>query len=85
MKEYSNKEHIGFDDILLIPQHSEIESRKDVDLSVSLGRGVRSIRLKIPIVAAPMDTVCESDMAIAIKSNTKYPTRSKIVSSPGYS
>jgi len=67
MREYSNKEHIGFDDILLIPQHSEVESRKDVDLSISLGRGIRSINLKIPIIAAPMDTVCESDMALAIR------------------
>jgi len=67
MREYSNKEHIGFDDILLIPQHSEIESRKDVDLSISLGKGTRSISLKIPIIAAPMDTVCESDMALAIR------------------
>ena len=67
MKEYSNREHISFDDILLVPQHSEIESRKDVNLSVSLGKGVRSVSLKIPIIAAPMDTVCESDMAVAIR------------------
>jgi IMP dehydrogenase/GMP reductase len=67
MREYSNKEHIGFDDILLIPQHSEVESRKDINLSVALGKGTRSINLKIPIIAAPMDTVCETDMAVAIR------------------
>jgi IMP dehydrogenase len=67
MREYSNKEHIGFDDILLVPQHSEVSSRRDVDLSVSLGRGLKGIGLKIPIIAAPMDTVCESKMALAIR------------------
>jgi len=67
MREYSNKEHIGFDDILLIPQHSEIESRKNIDLSIALGRGGRSLNLRIPIIAAPMDTVCETEMAVAIR------------------
>jgi len=69
MKEYSNKEHIGFDDILLIPQHSEIESRKDVNLGSSLGRGLSSVSLGTPIIAAPMDTVCEHGMAVAMRKN----------------
>jgi IMP dehydrogenase len=67
MREYSNKEHIGFDDILLIPQHSEIESRKDVSLATSIGSGVTSIGMTIPIIAAPMDTVCEYKMASTIR------------------
>jgi IMP dehydrogenase len=67
MREYSNKEHIGFDDILLIPQHSEIESRKDVSLETSIGRGIVSIGLRTPIIAAPMDTVCEYKMASTIR------------------
>lgn len=52
-----------YDDVLIIPQYSEISSRKDVDLSVDLGRG---IKLKLPIMASPMDTVCGSEMAIAM-------------------
>lgn len=67
MKEYSNKEHIGFDDILLIPQHSEVESRKNVDLSTTLGKGLTSIGMSMPIIAAPMDTVCEYKMASTIR------------------
>jgi IMP dehydrogenase len=63
MREYSNKEHMSFDDILLVPQHSEISSRKDVSLSTILGDG---LELDIPIIAAPMDTVCEEGMALAM-------------------
>jgi IMP dehydrogenase len=63
MKEYSNKEHISFDDILLVPQHSEIGSRKDVSLSTILGDG---LELELPIIAAPMDTVCEENMALSM-------------------
>jgi IMP dehydrogenase len=67
MKEYSKKEHISFDDILLVPQHSEIQSRKNVSISSSIGSGMSSVGLQIPIVAAPMDTVCEWEMAVAIR------------------
>ena len=68
MKEYTNKEHIGFDDILLIPQHSDIESRKNVSLSTSLGSGPRAVEMTVPIIAAPMDTVCEYKMASTIRN-----------------
>jgi len=67
MKRYSEKEHLSFDDILLIPQHSDIESRKDVNLHTMIGRGSRSINLDLPVIAAPMDTVCEEEMATAIR------------------
>jgi IMP dehydrogenase len=67
MREYSNKEQLSFDDILLVPQHSDIESRKNVNLSVMIGKGTRSIALNLPIIAAPMDTVCEWEMATAIR------------------
>jgi IMP dehydrogenase len=59
MREYSNKEHLSFDDILLIPQHSEAKSRKDVSLKTFIGKGHTKINLDIPIIGAPMDTVCE--------------------------
>lgn len=66
MKEYK-KYSPCFDDILMVPQYSEISSRKEVDLSGSIGGGVRTIVLRTPIVAAPMDTVCEEDMAYAMR------------------
>lgn len=67
MKEYTNKEHLSFDDILLIPQQSDIASRKDVSLRSALGTGSNSIGLRLPIIAAPMDTVCEWEMASEIR------------------
>jgi IMP dehydrogenase len=68
MKEYSNKDHLSFDDILLIPQHSEIKSRGEVNLSSIIGKGNTSIRLAAPFIAAPMDTVCEWEMAVAMRN-----------------
>jgi IMP dehydrogenase len=69
MKEYSNKEQLSFDDILLVPRHSDIESRRDVMLNATIGRGTkRSIGMKIPLIAAPMDTVCEWEMAAAMRN-----------------
>lgn len=69
MKEYSKKENLSFDDILLIPQHSEITSRGSVNLSSIIGQGNKSIRLAIPFIAAPMDTVCEWEMAVAMRES----------------
>jgi IMP dehydrogenase len=56
-------ETMTFSDVLLAPRRSSIASRKEVDTS---GRFSRSIRLKVPIVSANMDTVTESGMAIAM-------------------
>jgi IMP dehydrogenase len=67
MKKYSDSEHLSFDDILLIPQHSEIKSRKDVNLSTKIGNKRKVLGLSLPIIAAPMDTVCEWEMAVAIR------------------
>lgn len=57
------KEMLTFRDVLLIPQRSPISRRREVDVSC---RFSRRIRLKVPIVAANMDTVTESAMAIAM-------------------
>ena len=62
---YSGKA-LCFDDILLVPQRSSISSRHDVDLSMSIGHGKRKIDLKLPLIAAPMDTVCDTEMCIAL-------------------
>lgn len=67
MREYSNRDQIGFDDILLIPQHSEISSRQDVSLATTLGNGLNGVAMSMPIIAAPMDTVCEHEMAASIR------------------
>lgn len=56
------REGLTFDDILLIPQYSEI---LPTDCIVST-RFSRHIKLHVPMVSAPMDTVTESAMAIAL-------------------
>src|SRR3982751_3404878 len=53
---------ITFDDVLLEPAYSDVVPR-DVDVRTQL---TRSIRLNIPVVSSPMDTVTESDLAIAL-------------------
>jgi IMP dehydrogenase len=55
-------EALSFDDVLLLPNHSEVLPDQ-VDVSTTL---VGNIRLRIPIVSSPMDTVTESRMAIAL-------------------
>lgn len=57
-----NFEGITFDDILLIPARSTVLPR-ETDISASL---TRDIKLNIPFLSAAMDTVTESDMAIAM-------------------
>ncbi|MDZ7779242.1 MAG: IMP dehydrogenase [Gemmatimonadota bacterium] len=54
------QEGLTFDDVLLIPGHSVVHP-KDTDVSSLVTRG---IRLNIPLLAAAMDTVTESAMAI---------------------
>ena len=61
----SNKfitEGLTFDDVLVVPSYSEVLPR-EVDISSHISR---NIKINIPIVAAAMDTVTESRMAIAI-------------------
>ncbi|HKV72480.1 MAG TPA: IMP dehydrogenase, partial [Gemmatimonadales bacterium] len=53
---------LTFDDVLLAPRHSTVHPR-NVDTKT---RFTRSIPLNIPLVAAAMDTVTESAMAIAM-------------------
>jgi IMP dehydrogenase len=53
---------ITFDDVLLEPAFSDVVPR-DVDVRTRL---TRSIRLNVPILSSPMDTVTESELAIAL-------------------
>ena len=55
---------ICFDDVLLEPKFSNIESRKEIDLTTTLTQDVDVLRL--PIVSAPMDTVTGDEMAVAM-------------------
>jgi IMP dehydrogenase len=53
---------ITFDDVLLIPAYSDLTP----DLVDTTTRLTASVSLRIPLVSAPMDTVTESALAIAL-------------------
>lgn len=53
---------ITFDDVLLEPAYSEVLPR-DVDVRTQV---TRNIRINIPVLSSPMDTVTESELAIAL-------------------
>ena len=59
------RKNIGltFDDVLLIPKKTDLVSRSQVDLSTNL---TKKIKLKIPVISANMDTVTETEMAVAL-------------------
>ena len=55
-------EGITFDDVLLVPQYSEVTPNM-IDLTTNL---TKKIKLNIPMMSAAMDTVTESKMSIAM-------------------
>ncbi|AFZ73954.1 guanosine monophosphate reductase [Natronobacterium gregoryi] len=54
---------LSYGDVLLVPQRSSVDSRSDVDLSTHL---TPNLELETPLVSAAMDTVTESELAIAL-------------------
>ena len=66
MKTFTSEKIVGqgitFDDVLLVPGFSDF-SRADISVSTKL---TKNISLDIPFVSAPMDTVTESKLAIAL-------------------
>src|SRR5690554_1608653 len=62
MEDKFGKIGLTFDDVLLVPQYSDILPR-DIDVSTYL---TNEIRLNIPIISSAMDTVTESQLAIAM-------------------
>lgn len=54
---------LTFDDVLLVPRHSEISSRRHTNLKSHV---TKNFELELPIVTANMDTITETDMACAM-------------------
>ena len=62
MKDRISFEGLTFDDVLLVPRYSEVTPNL-VDTRTRL---TKNIELRVPILSAPMDTVTESALAIAL-------------------
>ncbi len=56
------KESLCFDDVLLVPQISDINSREEIDLTTRLGEHT----FRVPIISSPMDTVTEAPMVLSM-------------------
>ena len=56
---------LSFEDIYLLPNFSDIVSRKDIDTSTQLSR---HIRIKYPIISSPMDTISDVEMCAALNN-----------------
>lgn len=54
---------LTYDDVLLVPQHSDVESRRKLSTRTQL---TSKIAMEIPIVSANMDTVTEHEMGIVM-------------------
>ena len=57
------REALSYDDVLLEPQYSDIESRAEIDISSALDD---RLLLSLPIIASPMDTISGESMATAM-------------------
>ncbi|MBW6442257.1 IMP dehydrogenase [Patescibacteria group bacterium] len=53
----------SFDDVLIVPKYNKVFSRRDVLLKT---RVTKNYSIDIPLIAANMDSICESKMAIEI-------------------
>jgi len=56
---------LSYGDVLLVPQRSPVDSRSDVDLSTRL---TPTVELDVPLLSAPMDSVTESETAVALSA-----------------
>jgi IMP dehydrogenase len=63
------KETVTFDDVLLVPQYSEVISRKSIDIGSALSNDVR---LTLPLISAPMDTVTDNVVSTILASNGAF-------------
>jgi IMP dehydrogenase len=55
-----SSEYLTFDDVNIVPKYSDVLSRSEVSLVTKF---TKEKMIDIPLVAAPMDTICDSDMA----------------------
>lgn len=61
--DYNFDQGLAYDDVLLIPQYSEIKTRSDVDISVQI---TPKVKLGNPMISSNMSTITDVDFAIAL-------------------
>ena len=54
---------LSYDDVLLVPQYSDIKSRTEIDLTSDLSHG---LTLSLPIFSSPMDTITDDRMCVSM-------------------
>ncbi len=65
-RDFKNRSRgLTFDDVLIVPQKSDVRSRQHPDLGTRL---TKKLSIQKPFVSANMDTVTEADMAIAMNN-----------------
>jgi len=62
LQDFKFERALTYQDVLLVPQYSDIRSRSEVDIGNNLG----DLRLDLPVISSPMDTISESSMASAM-------------------
>ena len=53
----------SYNDVLIVPKYNKVRSRTEVSFKTKV---TRNYEIDIPFLAANMDTICESPMAIAL-------------------
>lgn len=56
------REALSFDDVLIVPKHSSIQSRSDIDISTQ----ICGFTLRVPIISANMSSVSSRELVVAI-------------------
>jgi IMP dehydrogenase len=68
MKFLNKKEVVSFDDVILVPQYSDITSRKQINTTVTIEKNGNKDTYGIPIISSPMSTVTEAHMCNVIRN-----------------
>ncbi len=64
------KPSLSYQDISLVPRNlSQVSSRQEIDLSLDLTPNIPSSKLRLPVLPAPMDTICSLEMCKILSKN----------------
>ena len=64
------KPSLSYQDISLVPRNlSKVSSRQEIDLSLDLTPNIPSSKLRLPVLPAPMDTICSLEMCKILSKN----------------